>query len=192
MNRAQFASASGADEKWVENSIRLLGLNLQKTPAEARWLGLVRMLCQELGVPLASAARLATEALEHAPHLRSVRLGRNTASSAAIVVDLARYHSIHASALSSALNFGGSKKRGRKPGRKTSGRQSGKQRDEVILSRASDYGVDLSMLQEGLHDSPAERLHRLDQNAAFVAEMRSSMRRRPARPSRPRKKKGAT
>lgn len=57
------------------------------------------------------------------------------------------------------------------------------QLERIPLARAEEYGVDLSSLREGLHDSPAERLERLDQNAAFISEMRDGVRAAAARRS---------
>jgi hypothetical protein len=43
-----------------------------------------------------------------------------------------------------------------------------------MCSRAKAYGVDLAALRDGLNDTPAERLKRLDDNVKFIAEMRAS------------------
>lgn len=42
------------------------------------------------------------------------------------------------------------------------------------LARASAYGVDLSLLRDGLAGSVSDRLARLDDNAEFIRELRGS------------------
>lgn len=160
VTRAQFAHAVGAEAKWIENSVRLLRRAIRYTPAESRLWGLVRVLSQDMGIPLARAAELASQALRHPEDSREVRLGENASCCAAVVVDLARYHSAHAAALSAALELGGARRRGRRR----------------AVSNAAWYGVDLSLLREGLRRSPADRLDGLEENAAFIAAMRNSTR----------------
>lgn len=65
-------------------------------------------------------------------------------------------------------------------------------RPGAVLLRAEKHGVDLSSLREGLRDSPGERLERLDQNAAFIGEMREGVRAAKSRPSRVRNRKPVT
>jgi hypothetical protein len=152
----------GADEKWVENAGRLLGKRLRYTPEEAVWLGLVRLLNQEVGLPLFRAARLADEALGHRPSERWVVLGQNESGSAGVSIDIARFYSSHLAALSAALDMGGPRRRGRRRAREKKG----------AVERAAQYGVDIDLLREGLRLSPRERLERLDQNAAFINAIR--------------------
>lgn len=164
MTRAQFAMAVLADEKWVENAIRLLGRRATYTAENARWLGLVRVFNQEIGVTLSRAAELADEALRHGPHGGTVVVGRKEGSSAGVSIDLDRFHSTYAAALSVAIDLGGPLRRGRP--RATIRRKAG------ALERAAAYGVDVDLLREGLRLSVHERFHRLDKNAAFVNELR--------------------
>lgn len=161
VTRNQFALAIGADEKWVENTARLLGLSLEYTPGQVTWLGLVRLFSHDLGLTLARSAALATEALEHSPATRELRLGASPLGHAAVTIDLARYHSTRNAALSAALNLGGALRRGR-PAKRVA-------RDS--LSRARNYGIDVDALRIGLKDSPARRMERLEENAQFVAAM---------------------
>lgn len=163
MTRSQFAMAVLADEKWVENASRLMDKRFRYTAAEARWLGLVRVLNQEVGVTLFRAAELADEALRHAPDEGTVIVAR-TGGSAAVSIDLARFHSTYAAALSAALNLGGARRRGR---RRPTVRQNAR-----TLDRAAQYGVDIDLLREGLRLSPRERLQQLDDNAAFIKAIR--------------------
>lgn len=165
MTRAQLAYAAGADEKWVENTARLLCHRLAFTPDEARWLGLVRLLRRELGIPVSRSATLAREALRHPPSSRAVVLAATSDGSASVVVDLARYYSSFAVRLSTALINGSPSRRGRPAARRRSGPRG-------ALAAAAEYGVDLSLLREGLRLTPAERLERLDADAAFLAAIR--------------------
>lgn len=174
MTRSQFAMAVGADDKWVENTARLLRKRLKYTPMESVWLGLVRVFNQDVGLTLARSDDLAREALGCEQQASSMLLGQTETGVAGISVDLARYRSAHAASLSAALELGGEKRRGRprplQPGR---GKQG-------VLDRAARYGVDIDLLREGLKIPIAERLKIADQNAAFVAEMKRGMRGRVA------------
>lgn len=190
MTRSQFSRVVNAGEKWVENSVRLLGRHLTYTPGEAKWLGLVRVLNNDLGIPLARSAVLAAEALKHPVGSRAVPVGRDDGSAAGIVIDLARYHSGYAAAISAALNLGGGRKRGRRSSvlKGSRGAKHGSAvRERTVnstawdaLSRAAAHGIDLGGLREGLRMSPGERLQRLEENAAFISELRRSVDRRSA------------
>lgn len=164
MTRSQFALAVLADEKWVENAGRILGRKLRYTAAEARWIGLVRVLNQEVGVTLSRAARLADAALRHAPGEGIVILGQTEGGSAGVSVDMSRFHSTHAAALSVAMDMGGGRRRGR-PRAETRGKAG-------ALESAARYGVDVDLLREGLRLSVSERLEQLDENAAFINAIR--------------------
>ena len=172
MTRSQFAMAVLADEKWVENAGRLMNKKFRYTAAEARWLGLVRVLNQEVGLTLFRAGELADEALRHAPDQKSVIVG-GAGGSAAVLIELARFHSAYAAALSAALDLGGARRRGRP-------RAAGPQKTRM-LDRAAEYGVDIDLLREGLRLSPRERLQQLDDNAAFLGAIRPV--RKSSRPS---------
>ncbi len=173
MTRSQFSLAVNADEKWIENSARLLGLSLRYTPEDSTWMGLLRLFNHTLGFTLSHSAQLATEALTHKPSEREVKLGPSSTSEVSIVLDAARYHSWHNAALSAALIMGGARRRGRSP---TLSKGD-------ALARAIAYGIDLNALREGLMESPATRLHRLQQNAEFIGGMKTAAasRHRPAR-----------
>ena len=163
MTRSQFAMAVLADEKWVENAGRLMARRFRYTAAEARWLGLVRILNQEVGVTLSRAAELADEALRRPADGGTVIVGRADGS-AAISIDLARYYSTYAAALSAALELGGVRRRGRP--------RATVPRNSRVLERAAEYGVDIGLLREGLRLAPGERLQQLDDNAAFLRAIR--------------------
>jgi hypothetical protein len=160
MTRNQFSLAVNADEKWVENAARLLKKRLSYTRAEARWMGLTHILNQEMGIPLARAAQLAEAALRYPASTRDAKVGVDPSGSAAISIDLARYHSAYYAALSAAMTLGGPRKRGR----------------PRVMESAEEYGIDLDALRIGLKDSPAKRLERADENARNVAALRKGVR----------------
>jgi hypothetical protein len=170
MTRAQFALAIRGEEKWVENAARLLGRSFSYSLEEAVWLGLVRVFNQEVGLTLSRAAELADEALGHVAEEGTVQLGHSEQSNAAVSIDLARHYSAHAASLSAALDMGGPKRRGRPRVRV--------RRKTAMLERASEYGIDVDLLREGLRLTPGERLERLDENAQFLNALR------PVRPSK--------
>ena len=116
MTRGQFSHAIDADEKWVENSARLLGRSLAYTPEEARWMRLVRILVRDFGLPLSRAAEISEQAVSLPKDTESIKLARNDSRTATLTLDLARYHSQYGAALSAALNLVGSRKRGRPSG----------------------------------------------------------------------------
>ena len=180
MTREQFALAVAADQKWVENSARLLRRPLKYSQSEARWMGLVRLLNHELGLPLKRSAELASEAIRHPESTRELRLGRDWSGAAAIVLDLARFHSAHNSALSAALILAKPRKRGRPIGGVNSSssfvvrERASHNTTWDMLARAKAYGVDLAALRDGLNETPAQRLQRLEDNAKFIVEMQKS------------------
>jgi hypothetical protein len=154
-----------APEKWVENAARLLKRRFRYSPEESVWLGLVRELNLEVGLTLAKAAELADEALGLVDAKDEVVVGRSKGSSAAIAIDMPRFRSAHAAAVSAALTLGGARRRGRP--RVKAGR-----RKDAVLNKAAYHGVDLDLLREGLKLTVADRLQRADENAAFVRAMR--------------------
>ena len=165
MTRSQFATAVMAPEKWVENAARLLNRKFRYTREESVWLGLVRELNLEVGLPLSRAAEVADEALGSVREEGDVVVGQSEGSSAAIVIDMSRFRSSHGAALSAALTLGGARRRGR--------RRVQARRKTAALDKASRYGVDLDLLREGLKLTVAERMQRADENAQFVHAMRT-------------------
>ena len=163
MTLQQFATAVGADPKWVLNTTRLLGRRLRRTAPEARWLRLVRLLHQDVGISLAAASRMASRAL--ATSGPSAIAAVSADESATVMVDRARFESSFVAALGAALSVAGPRRRGRwrQPGRDA-------------LAAARDYGVDLGLLRASLALSPAERLERLDENVTFLGAVRPVVR----------------
>ena len=160
LTRSQFGAATHADEKWIENTARILRLRLTYSADQARWMGLVCLLAQQLKVPLLRAATLADELGGHAPDARSVSIGE-TDGPIAIVVDLARYHSTFAASLSAAIHHGGPRRRGRPA-------KTPRPRGRKAIANAASYGVDLTLVRESMARKPAERLAQLDANASFL------------------------
>lgn len=164
MTRAQFATAVIADEKWVENAQRLLGRRPRYTPDEARWFALVRLFNQDIGVTLTRAASLAHEALTHPAEARTIVLGKTKIGDAGISIDRALFESSFAASLSAALEMGGPKRRGRISRQARAGNSA--------IDRASEYGVDIGLLEAGLKLSVRERLEAADKNAEFINALR--------------------
>ena len=163
MTLHQFAAAVSADPTWVLNATRLLGRRLRRTPAEARWLRLVRLLHHDVGLSLAAASRAATRAF--AATGPSAIAAVSPDGSAAVLVDRARFDSSFIAALGAARSVAGPRRRGRW---RTPGRDA--------LAAAGAYGVDLGLLRASLALSPAERLERLDENATFLGAVRPVVR----------------
>jgi len=166
MTLGQFAAAVGADPKWIQNASRILGRRFGRTPEEARWLRLVHLLHQSLGLSLARAAELAGGALAAPASAQPLHLATGSDDSAHVAIDLARFDSAFAAALASALAFHGPRARGQ--GRWTRPRRGN------MLSAAEAFGVDLGLLRASLALPVHERLQRLDDNAAFLRALRRS------------------
>jgi hypothetical protein len=154
-----------ADEKWVENTARVLGRQLSYTPTEARWMGVVRLLARDYGLPIARAAELAEAALRRPLDERTISLAASPDSPVTLLIDLARYYSRYTAALSAALHHGGPRRRGRPRPRRRA-------RESDPVAAAEAHGVDVSLLRESLELAPADRLARLDANATFLRELR--------------------
>jgi hypothetical protein len=168
MTRSQFAMSVRASEKWIANAAATLPRRFAYTPADARWLGLVRVLAEELRLELSHAAALAEDALKHPPTSEGVTVGRAQGALAGITLDLSRYLSTFAAAHSAAIEAGGERRRGRP--RPTLRKKA------AVLERAANYGVDVDLLREGLKIPPGERLAQLDANAAFIGALRRARR----------------
>lgn len=172
MTASQFARAVQAEPKWVQNATRILGKRFRYSIPEARWLALVRLLNRHFALPLMEAGKLASEALAAPPTERAVRVGESADGSAALVIDVARFHSSFGASLSAALTLGTPRRRGPPPRARRS------DRDPVDAARS--YGVDIGLTRASLALSPEERLARLDSDAAFLAALRLGGRHRRA------------
>jgi hypothetical protein len=163
MTARQFAVASAADIKWITNSAALLRRRLRYSDNEARWWGFVRLLTEAIGLPLKAAAATATASLRMTRSSTLHTIGADPSHSAALVVDLARYESVFLGNLSRARVHETPKRKGRPPRVVPRGN---------ALSSASQYGVDLGLIQSALARTPAERLAMLEANSLFLREMR--------------------
>lgn len=158
----QFALAAGMDPKWVQNTASMLGRKLAYTREEARHFGLVKRIHEAFGIPLAAADDLATRCLSTSEPAHTAREFRSADGIVTITIDIARYLSEFSVALARARSMYEPRRRGRPA-----------QPDSVSASqRASDHGIDLSLLDASLRLSPAERIRRLDANMDFARKLR--------------------
>src|SRR3954469_811077 len=158
MTARQTAVAAAADLKWLTNAASLLRRRLRYDAEAARWWGLVRLLVDELGLTLKSAAAAATAALTTA---RKGSACADNTSPARIEVDLPRYESIFLANLSRAVNHETPRRRGRTRARAVD-----------VIEQARAYGIDIGLLQMALERTPAERLALLDRNVEFLRAAR--------------------
>jgi hypothetical protein len=163
MTSRQLAIAAGAEVKWLLNSAALLGRRVGRTPADARWWGLVRLLTEGLGLSLQTAAAAATRSLRGGAPTRQVTVSADPSESTSLLVDLPRYQSIFIANLSRALVQETPRRRGR-PSRSRS--RTG------AIDAAIRYGVDLGLARAALDRTPAQRLEMLEANARFLREMK--------------------
>ena len=156
----QFAAAVSAPRKWVLNAHAVLGLEPEYSVERAKTFAVARMLENAWSIPLKRAFRLAEEILalpEDEAEWRIVAEDGLTTLS----VDRNRVLSRFAATLSFALE-GYSERRSGRPRRKGS----------TGIAAAREYGVDVSLLESSLERTPAERLRRLDCDAAFIGGMK--------------------
>jgi len=162
MTAAQFAIAAGCEAKWILNSAALLRRRVRRTPADAQWWGLVRLLSETLRLPLQTAADAATSALKAGPAAPPAAAVMDPSGSVSLLVDLPRYQSIVLGNLSRALVHETPKRRGRPP----------RSSERGPVDSARQYGVDLGLVRGALKRTPAERLEILEANAAFIRGLR--------------------
>ena len=160
MTARQTAVAAAADLKWLTNSAAILRRRLRYDAEAARWWGMVRLLVDELGLPLKAAAGVATAILT----ARGPRRRRPTDAEAALAwieVDVPLFESIFLANLSRALNHETPRRRGRS--RAMGGN---------AIAAARRYGVDIGLLEASLTRTPEERLALLQQNTEFLRAVR--------------------
>jgi hypothetical protein len=115
MTIQQMAIATRSSVVWLNNSRRILGRKIHRTPSGARWWGLVRLLDHEIGLPLRSAARAADAILGAGLESNRLRFSVSTDGSVALQIDLERFHSTANALLAAAFAFAPPGKRGRRP-----------------------------------------------------------------------------
>ena len=162
MTAHQFAVAARADAKWIHNSSVLLGRCVRRTPAEARWWGLVQLLTECFALPLQGAAEAATRSLGARNDAERITVKADPSQSASLVIDMPRYESIFLGNLSRALVQETPRRRGR---------PSRVRRGAGAMDAARRYGVDLGLVLAALERTPAERLAMLEANAGFIRGM---------------------
>lgn len=111
----QMVIATRSNIAWLNNSRRLLGRRIHRTPSGARWWGLVRQLNHEIGLPLKSAARAADAVLGAGLEPNRLRFAASTDGAVALQIDLERFHSTANALLAAAFAFARTGKRGRPP-----------------------------------------------------------------------------
>lgn len=165
MTLAQFAIAAQADPKWVQNAVATLGLYLRYTEAEARRLGLARVLNTTLGMPLRQAWEIAEDALRH-PETRDLVISESLDGSVRAVVDVTRYLSSFTAALALA----------RRHEPKSRGRPM-MVRERSAVEDAREFGIDISLIRSNMARPLETRLRDADDNADFVRAIRGKARR---------------
>ncbi len=160
MTLGQFATAVGAAPRWVQNARAVLRLRGPYTDEGARRLGLARALSDASGMPLVNSYPIARTALAAWPHDREWIHG-NADGSVRVVIDLERYLAAFAVRLSLARTSYAEQTRGRRRLRP---------RNPMVAAR--QHGVDVTLFDESLKLTPAERLRRMDQMSEFFRTAR--------------------
>jgi len=160
MTLGQFALAIPAPAKWVLNANAMLQLAPVYDVKRAKLMALTRTLEQAIGLPLKRAYRLARRTLQRPEEPASWR-HESADGVAAVVIDRERFLSDFAVNLSRARVGYSERRRGRPPTKRRRG-----------IAAARHHGVDVSLLRESLTQSPAARLRRLDEDAAFARSLR--------------------
>ncbi len=160
MTLGEFAVAVGAEKRWVQNARRVLGVREKYSFDLARRLAFAKLLKDAFRIPLVRGFSLAADAIAVWTESKTWEYeGPNGVGK--VVVDLERFLSDCSVRLSLSRTFYAEKRRGRPPKRRRRG-----------LALAKWYGVDISLLEESLKLTPAQRLQRLDEAVAFFRSMR--------------------
>jgi len=160
MTLGQFAVTVGAEKRWVQNALRVLGVREPYSFDLARRLAFAKLLKDGFGISLVRGFPLAGDAIAAWPGTRTWEY-EGPEGMGKIVVNVERFLSDCTVRLSLSRTFYAEKPRGRPPKRRRRG-----------LALAKWYGVDISLLEESLKLTPADRLKRLDENVEFLRRMR--------------------
>jgi hypothetical protein len=157
---AEFSIACAADPKWIQNAARLLGWRLRYGEDEARHVGLVKQLQDDVQLPLSEADQLAGDALKTHGAQPGERVVVGSGRTGRVAVDLARYLSDFSVRLAQA--------RTHEP------RRRGRRRRQTLgaVESAREHGWDIGLLEASLRSTPADRIRRLDENIEFVRALR--------------------
>jgi len=158
MKLGEYAVAVGAPKRWVQNARAALGERGPYTESGARRLAFAKLVKETCSMPLRSAYPLAGAALASWPAQRSwsYRPGDGAVS---ITVDLERFLSEYAARLSLSRSYYAERRRGRP-----------RKRRGVALAKW--YGVDVTLNEESLKLTPAQRLTQMDANREFSKSLR--------------------
>lgn len=158
----QFACALGAPTKWVQNAWAILGLDLNYGEIELWHMALVRLLERAMEVPLKQAYATALAAMPNPMSLRGPTELRLVEEGALDVsVDCARFSSAVLAGLSRARTQYQERPRGRPRKEQLHG-----------IAAARAQGIDVGLLRASLRRSPAERLRSLDEDLAFLQNLK--------------------
>jgi hypothetical protein len=158
MTLGQFATAVGASKRWVQNAFQALGLPPEYSEPLARRLAFAKALKEACGTPLRRGFPLAGNVLARWPAERSWE-SPDADGAVRVTIDLERFLSDYAVRLSLSRTWYAEKRRGRPWKRRG-------------VALATWWGVDLTLMDESLKRTPAERLERLDEAVAFFKSMR--------------------
>jgi hypothetical protein len=162
MKLGEYAVAVGASKRWVQNARAALGERGPYTEPGARRLAFARLVKETCSMPLRAAYPLATDALAAWPKQRSWS-HRPADGAVSVTVDLERFLSDYAARLSLSRSFYAERRRGRP-----------RKRRGVALAKW--YGVDVTLNEESLKLTPAQRLARLEGAVDFILKARRALR----------------
>jgi len=160
MTLAQFALAVGAGPKWVQNAVATLDLRFTYSEAEARVLGLARVIQATSNMPLRRAYAIAEDALASPTAAKATVVAEAPDGSVQVSVDVPRYLSTFSARVALA-----GKQRGRvreRPAKSAGG----------PIQAAREYGIDISLLESNLRRSPEQRLRLASANSDFIRGFR--------------------
>ncbi len=158
MKLGEYAVAVGAPKRWVQNARAALAERGPYTEPGARRLALAKLVKETCGMPLRAAYPLAGAALAAWPAQRTWSHPPGDGAGS-VTVDLEWFLSDYAARLSLSRSFYGERRRGRP-----------RKRRGVALAKW--YGVDVTLLEESLKLTPAQRLQRLEDAVAFYRSAR--------------------
>ncbi len=160
MTLGQIAAVVDATPRWVQNASAILRLRGPYDDERAKRLGLARLLAEATGMPLMRAWPAAGDALAVWPRAREWVQGTPDGS-VRVVIDLERYLSAFAARLAVARTSYEERTRGPR-----------RRRPRNAMAAARAHGVDVTLFDESLKLTPAERLRRLDQMSEFFGGAR--------------------
>ena len=164
MTLGQYATAVGAPPRRVQNARGVLRLRGRYDERGACELGLALTIADATGMPIVRAWPAARSALAAWPDAREWACGAEDGS-VRVVIDLERYQSAFTARLSLARESYAERRRGRPRARA---------RNPIAAARA--YGIDLTLIDESMELSPAQRLRRMDEMSEFFRMVRLTSR----------------